>query len=253
MKIISWNVNGIRAISKKGFFDWLEKTSPDILCIQETKAQPDQLGPELLNPKGYYTYWHSAERKGYSSVATFCKTKPLSISLGVGTSKYDCEGRILITEHPGFKLFNIYFPNGKRDEERLKYKLDFYNDLLKYWQKLLKKGEKLVICGDYNTAHKPIDLTHPKANEDVSGFLPIEREWIDQFVETGFIDTFREFNQEPKQYTWWDYQTKARERNVGWRIDYHFISSNLRSKLKDARIFQEVMGSDHCPVYIELD
>lgn len=252
IKILSWNVNGIRAALKKGLLDWLKKESPEVLCLQETKALPTQLPPELLHPSGYEAFFNSAERLGYSGVATFSKAKPVEVNNGFGVKKFDGEGRVLETEFKDFSLFNIYFPNGKMNAERLKYKMDFYEEVLKYFLKLRKKGKRLVICGDYNTAHQPIDLSRPKENEKVSGFLPMERAWIDQLIKSGFLDTFRLFNQDPGHYTWWDQMTRARERNVGWRIDYHFISEDLKPHLKDAFILPEVMGSDHCPVGITL-
>ena len=253
LKLLSWNVNGIRAAQKKGFLEWLEKESPDIICVQETKAHIEQLSKELINPNGYKTYWSSGEKKGYSGVATFTKLEPASVETGFGVKKFDSEGRILITNYKDFILFNIYFPNGQRDEERLKYKLGFYDEFLKYVDDLKKKDKKIVICGDVNTAHKEIDLARPKENENSSGFLPVERKWIDKFVEHGYIDTFRHFNKDGGNYTYWDQITRARERNVGWRIDYFFISPNLLSNLKKAFIMPEVMGSDHCPLGIEVE
>lgn len=252
MKIISWNVNGIRAAQKKGFLDWLAKESPDIVCVQETKAQPDQLDALLLNPAGYHVCWNSAERKGYSGVATFSKQKPKETKTGFGVKKFDAEGRVLSTEFPGFVLLNIYFPNGKKNDERLQYKLDFYEETLRYVAKLKSQGKKAIISGDYNTAHKAIDLARPEANENVSGFLPMERAWIDKWVQNGQVDIFREFCTVPNQYTWWDMKTDARSRNVGWRIDYHFVTKDLVPVVHDAKIMPEVLGSDHCPVSMEL-
>ena len=252
IKILSWNVNGIRAALKKGLLDWLKRESPDILCLQETKALPTQLPPELLYPKDYEAQWNSAARPGYRGVATFTRLKPVAVRKGFGIAKFDEEGRVLETEFKEFTLFNIYFPNGKMNEERLKYKMDFYEEVLKYFLKLRKKGKRLVICGDYNTAHQEIDLARPKENAKVSGFLPVERAWMDKLIEKGFLDTFRIFNHDPGHYSWWDQMTRARERNVGWRIDYHFISDDLKPTLEDAFIMPEVMGSDHCPVGITL-
>ena len=252
-KIISWNVNGIRAAQKKGFVEWLLKENPDVLCVQETKAHVEQLSGDLINPIGYKAYWSSGEKKGYSGVATFTKNEPKKIEKEFGVKKYDCEGRILITDYGDFILFNIYFPNGQRDTERLNYKLGFYNEFLKYIDNLKEKGKKIIICGDVNTAHKEIDLARPKENINTSGFLPIEREWMDRFVEHGYIDTFREFNKDGGHYTYWDTITRARERNVGWRIDYFFISPNLKKNLKNAFIMSDVMGSDHCPLGIEVE
>jgi exodeoxyribonuclease-3 len=252
IRFLSWNVNGIRAIQKKGFLDWLKKENPDILCLQETKAHPDQLDDVLKNVDGYESHFSSAEKKGYSGVVTYTKLKPLSVQQGIGIKKFDSEGRFIITEFDEFTLFNIYFPNGKASDERLQYKMEFYETFLKHCKKLFKEGKKIVICGDVNTAHKEIDLARPKENSVISGFLPQEREWIDKFLAAGFIDTFRMFNQEPDQYTWWDMVTRARERNVGWRIDYFYISENLREKITSAKIHQDVMGSDHCPISIEI-
>lgn len=254
MKLISWNVNGIRAVTRKGFLDWLARESPDILCVQETKAQPDQLTPELRRPSGHHAYWHSARRKGYSGVATFSKTEPLRVEAGFGIEEFDVEGRVLMTEHPDFKLFNVYFPNGKRNHERLDYKLRFYAAFLDHCDALLAQGERLIVCGDVNTAHREIDLARPKQNEKTSGFLPEEREWIDRYLAHGFVDAFRAFHpDEPEQYTWWSYITNARARNVGWRIDYHLVSENLVPAVTGASILPGVTGSDHCPITLELD
>ena len=253
MKILSWNVNGIRAAQRYGLLDWIYKESPDILCVQETKAQPEQLSSNLLEPRGYYTYWSYPERKGYSGVATFTKDEPVGVEYNLATLQSDSEGRVIIAKYDEFTLMNVYFPNGKKDKERLNYKMEFYEAFLELVKPLIDRDEKLIICGDVNTAHKEIDLAHPKANEKVSGFLPIEREWIDRFVENGFIDTFRHFNKEPEQYTWWDVKSRARDRNIGWRIDYFFISENLLPYLSEAFIMPYIMGSDHCPIGIVLE
>jgi len=252
LRLISWNVNGIRASHKKGLLDWFKKDNPDMLCLQETKAHPDQLVDELKNVEGYDSYFSSAEKKGYSGVVTYTKVKPLTIQPGIGKKEFDSEGRFIITEFNEFTLFNIYFPNGKASGERLQYKMDFYDAFLKHCKKLLKQGKKIVVCGDVNTAHKEIDLARPKENLQTSGFLPEEREWIDKFLAAGFIDTFRMFNQEPENYTWWDMVTRARERNVGWRIDYFYASENLKKNIVSASIHSSVMGSDHCPIELEL-
>jgi len=214
VRILSWNVNGIRAAYKKGILNWFSKEQPDILCIQETKAMKEQLPQDLLNVNGYTSYFSSAERKGYSGTATYTKVNPVKVANGIGIKKFDSEGRFLITEFDEFILFNIYFPNGKAKKERLQYKMDFYEAFLKHLKKLLNQDKKIVICGDVNTAHKEIDLARPKANEKISGFLPEERKWIDKLLESGFIDTLRVFNQKPEQYTWWDMMTRARDRNV---------------------------------------
>lgn len=254
MKLITWNVNGIRAVLNKGFLEWFNKESPDILCLQETKAHPDQLGFELTHPKGYHSYFSSHEgKKGYSGVATFTKREPIKVMEGIGIEQFDREGRVLVTEFDQFILFNVYFPNGKASSDRLQYKLEFYEAFLKHIEELRKKEKKIIFCGDVNTAHKEIDLAHPKENEDVSGFLPIERKWIDRVIEKGYIDSLREFHPEAGQYTWWSMRTGARERNVGWRIDYVFLQKELQKHLKNATILPDVTGSDHCPMAIELD
>ena len=252
LSVLTWNVNGIRAQQKKGFLEWLARESPDILCVQETKAHPEQLDAALLTPPGYFVYWTKPVRKGYSGVATFTKEKPLAVKTGFGIERFDAEGRVVMTEFPGFTLLNIYFPNGQSGEERLKYKLDFYEETMRFVRALKNKGKQVIVSGDYNTAHKEIDLARPKENEDTSGFLPIERAWIDRWIADGQVDIFRKFNAEPEQYTWWDMKSAARERNVGWRIDYHFVTKDLVSKVTAASIMPEVMGSDHCPVRLEI-
>ncbi|MFC1999247.1 exodeoxyribonuclease III [Chloroflexota bacterium] len=250
--ILSWNVNGIRAVKGKGFLDWLHAEQPDIICLQETKAQPDQLVRDLKEPQDYCTYWNFPERKGYSGVATFTREKSMSMRNGFGIDRFDAEGRVLITQHTDFLLFNVYFPNGKKNAERLQYKMDFYEAFLQYLEPLRTQGNRLIICGDFNTAHREIDLARPKENEKVSGFLPIERAWMDKFVSCGYVDTFRQFNTKSGQYTWWDLKSRARERNVGWRIDYFFVTENLMPSVSNAFIMPDVAGSDHCPVGIIL-
>lgn len=252
MKLISWNVNGIRAVSKKGFYDWFEKESPDILCLQETKAHPEQLTDEIFHPRGYHNYWSAAEKKGYSGVAVYTKKEPISVVEGLGSKEFDNEGRTLMVEYDKFILLNIYYPNGGSGNKRVPFKMGFYDVFLKKMLKLRKEGKSLIICGDVNTAHEEIDLARPKQNEKNTGFLPEERQWVSKFLNHGFVDTFRQLNKEPNHYTWWDYKTRARERNIGWRIDYFFISENLLPKLKNAFILNEVIGSDHCPVGIEI-
>lgn len=252
MKIISWNVNGIRAIHRKGFLTWLKKEKPDILCIQETKAQENQLPFDLKIINGYFSYFSDAERKGYSGVAQYSRDEAIEVKNNFGSRKFVGEGRTLITKHKNFVLCNIYFPNGKRSKERLKYKLGFYDAFLKYAKKLLKSEKKVIVCGDFNTAHTEIDLARPKENSKISGFLPEERAWIDRFIKAGFVDCYRHLNKDKVKYTWWSQRTRARERNVGWRIDYFFISKSLKRSLKKATILNDVMGSDHCPIQIEL-
>ena len=253
LKILCWNVNGIRAVAKKGFLKWLYKEKPDILCIQETKARPDQLPEELERPKGYYSYWNFAKVKaGYSGVALFTKEEPRSVKYGWGNPKFDNEGRIIIAEYPKFTLLNIYFPNGKASKERLRYKMQFYDYFLKNADKM-RRRKKLVICGDFNTAHEEIDIARPKENEMFSGFLPMERKWMDKFESHGYIDTYRHFHPNKVEYSYWSARTNARARNVGWRIDYFYVTKNLIKSVKKAFILTKVMGSDHAPVGIILE
>lgn len=252
--LLSWNVNGIRAAQRKGFLDWLEKTKPDILGIQETKAHVEQLDDELLHPKGYETFWSSANRKGYSGTAVYVRKSPMMSITNFQEDWLDEEGRVIMLEYPEFVYFNVYFPNGGRGPERLKYKLDFYDKFLDYIEQYRKKGKGVIVCGDVNTAHHEIDLARPKENQKVSGFMPIERKWLDKLEEKGYIDTFRLHHPEkPEEYSWWDMKSRARDRNVGWRIDYFWVSPDLREKVKDAFILQDVFGSDHAPVGITLD
>lgn len=250
VEIICWNVNGIRAVARHGFLEWLHSESPDILCIQETRAHPGQLDEILRNPSGYYTYWNYPEKKGYGGVATFTKEEPLGVHTTAGVEELDIEGRIIVSKHREFTLLNVYFPNGKKDEYRLKYKLDFYDRFFDFVESLRQKNNKLIICGDFNTAHQEIDIARPKENRNISGFLPIERAWMDKLVANGYVDIFRQLNKEPHHYTWWDPKTRARERNVGWRIDYFFVTKNLLEFISKAFIMPEVTGSDHCPVGI---
>ena len=253
MRLISWNVNGIRAAVKKGFLDYLEKEQPDILCIQESKAHKEQLSSDILEDHGYYAYWHSGIKKGYSGVATFCKKEPLFVQGGLGIKKYDDEGRVLITEHDDFLLYNIYFPNGQKDDTRLNYKLDFYDDLLPIINEQVESGNNVIVTGDWNTAHNSIDLARPKQNIKTSGFMPIEREKLDIYVSEGWVDTFRLFHEEPERYSWWTYRFGARERNVGWRIDYFFVNQDMVELCSDSDIHHDIYGSDHCPVSLDLD
>ncbi len=250
MRILSWNVNGIRSIADKGFLEWLSRESPDILCVQETKARPEQLDGAIRSPKGYHAYWNNPGRKGYAGVAVFSKAEPVSVKNDFPPASFDTEGRVLMLDYKDFVLVNVYFPNGSMGPDRLAYKLDFYGKFLKYLNGM--KAGNIIVCGDVNTAHKEIDLARPRENAMFSGFLPEEREWIDKLVSRGYVDTFRHFNPGPGQYTWWDYKTRSRERNTGWRIDYFFVNSKFLPRVKNAFIMQEVMGSDHCPVGIEI-
>lgn len=253
MKILSWNVNGLRALLKKGFMDFLNAESPDIICLQETKVSEGQLPPEIKSAWGYNVYLESGEKKGYSGVAILSKTKPLSVERGFGIPEFDREGRILIADYGSFVLINIYFPNGKRDKTRLDYKMRFYDAFLVYAEGLKAQGKKIVVCGDVNTAHREIDIARPKENAKTSGFLPEERAWMDRFVAHGYVDTFRLFNDKPGQYTFWDMVTGARARNVGWRIDYFFVSADLAGHVRDAFIMPDIQGSDHCPIGIVVN
>jgi exodeoxyribonuclease III len=253
MKIICWNVNGLRAVERKNALTEVWNLKPDILCLQETKVDKDEIPFDLRYIEGYSSFFASGEKKGYSGVATYTKKEPISVDYSFGDSRFDNEGRILQARFEDFLLFNIYFPNGKASDERLKYKMEFYYSFLEKLKKLQKEGEKIIICGDVNTAHEEIDLARPKQNEDKSGFLPKERKWIDELIEEGFFDAFREFNKEPEQYTYWDLKSRARTRNVGWRIDYFFVSENLKNKMKDCYILSDIMGSDHAPLVLETD
>jgi exodeoxyribonuclease-3 len=255
MKLISWNVNGLRAVSNKGFADFIENYQPDVLGIQETKIQIEQLQSEHTDFLGYSSHFYSAEKKGYSGVGVYSKIAPQVVETGFNFGWNDTEGRVIMLEFEKFIFFNIYFPNGQKDEIRLQYKLDFYDHCLVYFEKIRKeKGKGLVICGDYNTAHHPIDLARPKQNENTSGFLPIERAWMDRFEEAGYIDTFRRIHpDEADRYSWWSYRANARVNNVGWRIDYFYVSPELKDNITDAFILDDVLGSDHCPVCLELE
>lgn len=252
-KFISWNVNGLRAVHKKGFLDWFAAANADIICIQETKAHPDQLSDDLLRIAGYDSFFASAEKKGYSGVAVWSKHKPEHVSIGLGIPRFDSEGRTIIADYGAYVLYNIYYPNGKASDERLQFKMDFYDAFLESAEKYRAAGKHVIACGDVNTAHTEIDLSHPKNNETVSGFLPQERAWIDRFLAAGYADSLRLFHKEPELYTWWDMKTRARERNIGWRLDYFFVDNGLVSLVKDAGILPDVYGSDHCPVYIDVD
>ena len=252
-RIISWNVNGLRAAHRKGILAWMAEDNPDILCIQETKANEEQLPDEVREIPGYTAYFASAERKGYSGVAIYSKIEPVSVTKGFGIDEFDSEGRTLIADFGEFLLFCVYFPNGKGSPVRLEYKMRFYNAFLEVIDQAVDAGRNVVICGDVNTAHKEIDLARPKENQKVSGFLPMEREWQDKLLSHGYLDTLRMFNQDPGQYTYWDMITRARDRNVGWRIDYFYVNEAFSKKVKGAYILADVMGSDHCPIGIDLE
>lgn len=251
IELVSWNVNGIRAAEKKGFLDWFHEKSYDIVCLQETKAQVEQLSEALVHPEGYESYWSSAIRKGYSGTAIYSSLSPTLCQTTFSDPFLDGEGRIVCLEYESFFLFNVYFPNGGSGEERLQFKLEFYRRFLHLIEGYRKK-KPIIICGDVNTAHKEIDLARPKENRNVSGFMPIECEWLDTLFAKGYIDTFRLFEKEGGHYSWWDMKSGARARNVGWRIDYFIVSEELRPFIKDAWIDPGQMGSDHCPVGLRL-
>ncbi|MFW8599997.1 exodeoxyribonuclease III [Desulfobacterota bacterium M19] len=251
LNMISWNVNGIRALEKKGFVDIIGKLAPDILAIQEIKAQPEQLSAALHNIDGYTSYWHSARRKGYSGVAVYSKIEPLAVIYGLGEDKFDAEGRVLTLEYENFFLINAYFPNAQHELKRMDYKLAFNSAIHKFANSLSQK-KSVVICGDFNVAHKAIDLKNPQSNEMNPGYSIQERAWMDSFIGDGYIDTFRKFNQEPDNYSWWSYRFNARVRNIGWRIDYFCVDAKSDKRLLGAAILNDIMGSDHCPVSLSF-
>jgi exodeoxyribonuclease-3 len=257
LKLICWNVNGIRAWTKKGCFDWFLEQNPDFFCIQETKAHPEQLAPEVLSPEGYVSYFdHSKTKKGYSGVAIYAKEKPEKVEDEIildGKKIADPEGRFLALHYKDFVLINTYFPNGGGEPHRLEYKLEFYKAFLSYINKLKKKGKNVIFCGDVNVAHTEIDIARPKENSNHVGFLPIERAWVDKVIDAGFVDTFRSLHPDARNaYSWWDMKSAARDRNIGWRIDYFFVSESLMKKVKKSEILSEVYGSDHCPIVLEI-
>lgn len=253
MRMVSWNINGIRSVAGKGFADWLAQESADLICLQETRALPEQVPAGLLHPEGYEGYWNPAEKKGYSGVAIYTKHKPLEVRYGMGIPEFDQEGRLLELDFGNWVLINGYYPNGGASDERLDYKMRFYDAFLKHIQALRAAGKSVIFCGDLNTCHKEIDIARPKENQKVSGFLPMERAWMDQVVQAGWIDSFRQFHPETAhRYSWWSNRGGARERNVGWRIDYFFVSNDLRESMQAAEIHDQTFGSDHCPISLEI-
>ncbi len=253
MRIISYNLNGIRSAVKKGFYDWLATNPADIICLQETKAQESDIDVDSIEKLGYYTYWFCAQKKGYSGVSILSKKKPDNVVYGSGIHHIDFEGRIIRADFGELSVISVYFPSGTSGEERQAYKYVWLAEFLDYLQTLRKTRPKLIICGDYNIAHKEIDIHNPKGNKKSSGFLPEERAWFDRFYEAGFVDGFRYLNNEPDQYTWWSVmRPSVRLENKGWRIDYINVTDNLKDKIKDVKIFPQVKHSDHCPVYLEL-
>lgn len=253
MKIITYNVNGIRAAWKKGFLEWVDSVKPDILCIQETKAQPDQIPIFELREAGYNTYVYSAQKKGYSGVAIITKEEPDNIVYGMGIEKYDFEGRFIRADYGDISVVSVYHPSGSSGDLRQAFKMQWLADFQEYINELKKIRPKLIVCGDYNICHEAIDIHDPIRNATSSGFLPEEREWIGKFIDNGFIDSFRYFNKEPHNYSWWSYRANARANNKGWRIDYNMVSSNLEDKMSRGVILPQAFHSDHCPVVLEID
>lgn len=252
MKLMSWNVNGIRACGKNGFLKWFENEGADIVCVQEIKATPEVVEESLRNPLKYHAFWNPAQKPGYSGTAVFSKKEPLDVIMGLGDPQFDSEGRVMIVKYPKFTLLNSYFPNSQRDHARLPYKLAFCKKFFQTAQKLRAKGENVIMCADWNIAHQEIDLKNPKSNQKNAGFLPEERAWMSKFIETGYVDAFRKFEPGPGHYTWWSYRPGVREKNVGWRLDYFMANEEFSDRLKTSYHRPQVMGSDHCPVGLEI-
>ena len=252
MKILSYNVNGIRAALNKGFADWLSAAAPDVVCLQETKALKEQVDTGILEDLGYQHFWHSAQKKGYSGVAILTKTNPLHVQQGTGIEHMDFEGRVIRADYENVSIISLYLPSGT-NFDRLEHKFKFMDDFQDYINTLKKDYPRLVICGDYNICHRAIDIHDPVRNKNVSGFLPEERQWIDTFMNNGFVDSFRHLNPEPHHYSWWSYRANARNNNKGWRIDYNLVSENLKNNIKRAYLLPDAKHSDHCPVGVELE
>jgi exodeoxyribonuclease-3 len=253
MKIVSYNVNGIRAALNKGFVDWLKATDPDVICLQEIKAMEEQLNLDVFTEAGYnYNYWFSAQKKGYSGVAILCKTKPNHIEFGTGIESMDFEGRNLRVDYDAVSVMSMYLPSGTNDD-RLAHKFEYMDLIYQYLHNLQKEKPNLVVCGDYNICHEEIDIHNPKGLSNTSGFLPVERQWIGAFIDNGFIDSFRHFNKEPDNYTWWSYRANSRNNNKGWRLDYGMVSAPLLDRLKRSVILSEAKHSDHCPILLEIE
>ncbi len=253
MKIISYNVNGIRAAMNKGLVDWLAKEQPDVLCLQETKAWPEQVDVAKFEQQGYHHYWESAEKKGYSGVAIISKTEPVHIEFGCGIERYDFEGRVIRADYNDFSLMNVYMPSGTSGEERQTFKMQWLDDFYIYAHKIVEEVNQLIIVGDYNIAHEEMDIHNPKGNKNNSGFLPEERAWVTKFLESGFIDSYRYLNPDDQRYSWWTYRFNARSNNKGWRIDYQTTTKNITPRLKRADLLNDVVHSDHCPTLLEID
>lgn len=249
---MSWNVNGLRSVHQKGFLDWLKSEKPDVLCLQEIKAHADQLPEECRSIKGYESHYFPAQKPGYSGVALLTKKSPERVQLGIGIEEFDNEGRILIADYKSFVLINAYFPNSQREHTRLPYKLAFCNAMEKFCKKMRDQKREIIMCGDFNIAHQELDLANPKSNENNAGYLPEERAWISKFLKLGYHDVFRELEPDKGHYTWWSYRPGVRERNIGWRLDYHLTSPGIRKKVLDSFHQPKTKGSDHCPVGLIL-
>lgn len=253
MKIVSYNLNGIRSAMSKGLLNWLRTENPDVFCIQESKAQPEQIDTLAMQELGYHSYIHSAEKKGYSGVCIFSKQVPDRVVAGMGIPAYDSEGRVLRADFGDITIVCVYIPSGTTGDARQAVKMQFLEDFLQWVTALRKERPNIVVCGDYNICHKPIDINHPERQVGVSGFLPEEREWMDRWEASGMVDSFRLFDTAPERYSWWSFRAGARARNIGWRIDYHWVSEPLRNRIADARILTEAVHSDHCPVSLVLN
>ncbi|MEO6302452.1 MAG: exodeoxyribonuclease III [Bacteroidia bacterium] len=253
MRIITYNVNGIRAAMGHGLLDWMKHTNPDVLCLQEVKATPDQVGVFEFEEMGYHHYWYPAQKKGYSGVAIFSKKEPKKVVYGCGIKEYDDEGRVIRVDFDDVSIMSVYHPSGSSGDLRQVFKMKWLTDFNNYIHELKKTIPNLIMCGDFNICHKAIDIHNPKSNANTSGFLPQEREWMEQFINSGFIDTFRHFNQEPHQYSWWSYRAGSRAKNLGWRIDYNIATQNLAARLRRSVILADAIHSDHCPVLLEIE
>ena len=252
MKIVTYNINGIRAALRKGLDEWLKSTDPDVICLQEIKAREEQFDSSIFTNLGYHCYWYSAQKPGYSGTAILCKEKPINVTYGMNHENYDNEGRVMRVDFETYSVISVYMPSGSSGDFRQAFKMTFLEDFHHYISELIQQVPNLIIAGDYNICHKAIDIHNPQRNQKTSGFLPEEREWLSSFIDLGFIDTFRFFNQEPHQYSWWSYRANARAKNLGWRIDYLLATQSMESRLNRAAILSQAKHSDHCPVLVEL-